>query len=273
MLRNLNFMQFFIQTYIAFLLMITSPDSVLIESEKAYFNEDWKKLELLSSELIYNGYEDYQIFFYKTMSLAKQGKQKEAHFFLNNINAYYKLESWKVNYLHAIVSENEYNEDEFIRYMKLAISENVEFADAYNELGYYYYNKGDYKNALPYFKKAYEINSVEIVYLHNLAITYNKLGHFNSSLYYAQKCIDVDPNFIAAYELKADIEVGNKNYNSALANYELIKEYLPENTEIYIKSGYCHAQLGQYDSSCENFEFAEKKGNLLAEDLISLYCK
>lgn len=266
-------MQMIIQTYLAFMLLISNPDSALVEAEKAYYNEDWKQLEEISSELIYNGYEDYQIYFYKTISLCKQSKQDYAHNFLNNLKGYNKLEEWKIYYLIAIVYENEDNKDDFVSYLNKAANLNPQFADAYNELGYYFYQKGEYYNALAYFKKAYQIEEYEIVYLHNLSITYNKLKKNNTALFYVEKILDIDPTFLAAIELKADLLMDQKHYSNALIHYELLKSYLPTSAEAHLKTGFCLSQLGNHELSCKNFEIAEKNGNLLAEDLLSHYCK
>ncbi len=85
-------------------------------------------------------------------------------------------------------------------------------------IGHLYYDFKEYKEALKYWLKMYELNQskVDVRVLTSIGNCYRKLREFTRGIYFFKKALEISPsNFYAVFGL-ADCYRGNKEYKEAL---------------------------------------------------------
>lgn len=98
---------------------------------------------------------------------------------------------------------------------------------AYNNLGWAYYKKGDYKRALKNFKKAVDLSADFVKALNNLGLVYYKLGRLDQSEVALKKAVELAPDFSEAHFNLGLTLMKNKNKASALKSFERVVELDP----------------------------------------------
>ena len=188
-----------------------------------------------------------------------------------------------------------YDDKKEEHYLLETIERNKFFTDAHNNLGVIYLNRGDYDQALKYFKNAVDIDpgykvgymNQGVVYerkgqyhdavemykavlekypkyslgLRNLGIGYRQLKEYDKALDAFEKAIKVDKKDFKAWSEKAYIYLLKGEYNTAIKYY---KDSLKlNNTYRYTLAnlGYCYSQLGKYKQAIPYLENAHKYNN------------
>lgn len=147
---------------------------------------------------------------------------------------YYKdIEEWVTDScaaLRLIMGSNDEPETEF------SFSKDPDAIKQYNA-GIKNFNKENYAEALPYFKKAVEIDPKFVYALDNLAICYRRTGDLDNALATYEKSLAISPqgrtplqNMPVIYELK-------KDYTKALESYKKFLHYFPDDVESYYGMG------------------------------------
>ena len=147
---------------------------------------------------------------------------------------YYKdIETWvtdSCSALRLIMGSNDEAETEF------SFSNDPEAIKQYNA-GIKNLTKENYAEALPYFKKAIEIDPKFVFALDNLAICYRRTGALDNALATYEKSLAVSPkgktplqNIPVIYELK-------KDYPKAIESYKKFLLHFPDDAEAYYGMG------------------------------------
>jgi tetratricopeptide (TPR) repeat protein len=98
---------------------------------------------------------------------------------------------------------------------------------AYNNLGWAYYNKGDYRNALVNYKKAVEINQRFAMAFNNMGLTYDRTENTEEAVNAFKTAIALVPDFLDAHYNLGVVLVRHKDKAGALKAFERVVEIAP----------------------------------------------
>lgn len=123
--------------------------------------------------------------------------------------------------------------DNAVTYYKNLIKQQPQNTEAYLQLGLLYITKRDYSNAAVYLKKTIEINPQNADGHYYLGLFYVAKGDYENAIRHYEKIIEIDPKDIRGYnELHAYYYL-QKNYDKAIAYLEKIIQIDPKNTDAY----------------------------------------
>ena len=95
------------------------------------------------------------------------------------------------------------------------------------------------------------------------AKAYNNLNQQDTTIKLLNHAIKLDPTWVVALLLKADIYYRNQQYNLAFQEYQKVLKISPENKTALIRKGLLqHKHLKQHEVSLETFKKAFSKGSL-----------
>lgn len=111
-------------------------------------------------------------------------------------------------------AEKSKKEDEARRYI------NPELAEEHKNKGNDLFSKGDYPAALKEYNEGVRRDPENKGLYSNRCAAYIKLMEFGQALKDAEKCLEIDPNFVKAYFRKGTIHHLMKEYHKALTAYD-----------------------------------------------------
>ncbi len=119
--------------------------------------------------------------------------------------------------------------DQSIAAAKRAIALDPFYYEAHHNLGFAYFLKGEYKKAIPYFKKAAEIKAggskTDLANTYRgIGMAYYKLMDFKKAVYFFKKALDLDPNNLSCREWLFSVYYYMGEYESALAQINSLIE-------------------------------------------------
>ena len=145
---------------------------------------------------------------------------------------YYDMERWLKDSCSSLTKKMSSNE----KLSDLSGSTNSEAIRLYNA-GNKLIEKEDYEKALPYFKKATEVDPQFAFAWDNLGVCNRRTGNWDEAIAAYRKSLAIDPrgltplhNLPVAYELK-------KDYDNALAEYKNIAKIYPDDPEALYGAG------------------------------------
>lgn len=118
-------------------------------------------------------------------------------------------------------------------------------------IGYTYYRKSDYNNALPWFLKCYNIDSSDPSLVSLIGICYNNLGDYEKAIQFHTKLIDglSDSDYIPYYN-RGLAYFNNKDYKNALN--DLFMAFAIDSTDVDVVNYITRAYI-----ESENYQEAE----------------
>lgn len=108
--------------------------------------------------------------------------------------------------------------EEAIKYYKLAIKEDPKFVFAYDNLGYAYRKLEKFDDAVEYYKKSLKIDPEGLMPLQNIAIAYKLKKDYTNAIKWYEKLTKVDSNNPEAFYGISLIQIETKEYEKALDN-------------------------------------------------------
>ncbi|MFA4843624.1 MAG: tetratricopeptide repeat protein [Candidatus Margulisiibacteriota bacterium] len=130
-------------------------------------------------------------------------------------------------------------------------SQNIEqfdSADKYYEKGQSFYTANDYKNALPYLKKALEINPGYAIDYSMLGYCQQQLGQYKEAVDSYNRAIQINPADVSAYLNLSGIYSNTYHFhNKAIEILNQGIKYNPNNARLYNNLGLSYFGLGNYD--------------------------
>lgn len=127
-------------------------------------------------------------------------------------------------------------------------SESVE-AREYFDKGCVYADKGDYKVAVKWYKKALEEDSLFIEAYDNMGAAYRKSGDLENAKKCYNKSIELYPEGNMAHQNLAIVYQIEKKYDKALEQYEIMQENDPNDPEGYYGAIQINLFLGNFDDA------------------------
>ncbi len=169
-------------------------------------------------------------------ALQNKGGKKEVNINIDvNSNGgkyYYMMERWLMTNC-AILRSSVSSDDDL---HEKSMSENQAALDQYYK-GIEYLKKEDYETALPYFKKAVEIDPEFVFALDDLAVCYRRLNKFAQAEQYYKASLKVDPmGHMALQNLPVVYTLQEKLDEAIQAYLDLLKAY-PGDPEVYYGIG------------------------------------
>lgn len=152
---------------------------------------------------------------------------------------------------------DKYNSDPFYEQQYQALQQRVQ-ADPENvenlvALGWVYFQKGDFNQALVYFDKATGINEKHFPAMFNKGLTYLETEKYSLAINAFQNAVQLAPRDHVSHMNLGLAYAGNQELQKAIDS--LTKAYMlrPGTTEILIKMGQIHEQMGKTDEAAGNY--------------------
>jgi tetratricopeptide (TPR) repeat protein len=133
-----------------------------------------------------------------------------------------------------------------IYHYKEAIRIDSTYYTSLNNLGSVYLNfNRDYNTAIKYCTKAlaYDSNYVEAHF--NTAFSYSSIGNYDKTIFHLKRIIEIDPNYLRAYDLLNKTVIKNKKEQEGIKMLEdlALKSALPK--PIYLNIGNLYSLMGE----------------------------
>lgn len=140
-------------------------------------------------------------------------------------------------------------------------------------LAYLYKEKGNYKQSILYYEKAYKISPSNDISL-ELADSYLKNKDSDKALEILNKVILKDKKNVAVYKQIAEIYESKKNLDLAISNYLKYSDLNKEDTSIFEKISILYSKLGKKkESETYYYKFISTSGSnsLTKEKIVSMF--
>ena len=134
-----------------------------------------------------------------------------------------------------------------------AIKLNPNYAEAYNNRGYVYYELKNYREAIADFNKAIQINPNIATAYNNRALIYEDIEDYKQAIADYDKAIQNDPNSDIAYNNRGGAYHNLKNYNQALADFNKAIQLNPNYADSYYNRGLSYKDLENYKQALADF--------------------
>jgi tetratricopeptide (TPR) repeat protein len=169
--------------------------------------------------------------------------------------------------------------DKALEYYRRAISLNPRHAAAINMIGMIMNFKEEMDTAYVYFAKAASIDTKNMQYVKNAAITAVKLGKNQDAYNFAEKAVAIDPNDAESYFLR-----GLSNFflhkesltddlkQKIIADIDKTIQLKPEDAYYYGERAFLRNEFGNTTGACEDARKAKELGSEDGDDLIRQYC-
>ena len=134
--------------------------------------------------------------------------------------------------------------------------------DEGNEL----FKKQDFPQAVQKYTEAIKRNPNDHKAYSNRSACYTKLAAFNEALKDAEKCIEIDPNFVKGYTRKGHVEFFTKQYEKALETYGAGLKFDPNNEELKDGARRCYMEQNKAASGMlTEEELKERQQNAMKD--------
>ena len=102
---------------------------------------------------------------------------------------------------------------------------------------------------------------------------YEKKKNTPKAIEFYQKAIAVDIHNILAYHNLGYIYFLDKQYDKAIAQYDLALKYHPKYLKALRNRAYANKAKGEFSVACEDIKKAIALGDIKATELESVFCK
>ncbi len=143
-------------------------------------------------------------------------------------------------------------------YSIIVNSESVgaQFGPAQYQIGLAYLSQNNYQEALKAFTSAVN-NGYSTCDVHfGRAQAYAGLGLYSGAIGDSSICIDMDPNYVAAYELRGVSYLNSGEWEKATADFNRALAIDPSLKEAYFNRGMALRSMGQFDNAVADFKRA-----------------
>ena len=151
---------------------------------------------------------------------------------------------------------NEKDLDKKIELYTKAIELTPRDAEAYNNRGVAYYDKGEFNKAIKDFNKAIELNPKYAEVYSNRGSAYGEQGVFNKAIENYNKAINLKPNHAESYCNRGSAYGKNGDIPRAIKDFDKVIELKPNYAKAYFYRGIAYALIGDSDEAIKNYNKA-----------------
>ncbi|MBL0340654.1 MAG: tetratricopeptide repeat protein [Bacteroidetes bacterium] len=139
-----------------------------------------------------------------------------------------------------------------------AISIDPTNAEAFNNKGMYFTEKGVLDSALVFLNKAIEIKPDSYEAIYNKGNTYAKAGDYSTAINLYNQAIKIKPGYMDAVLNLGNSYAALKEYQDALKYFKLVEQADPTNVKVVFNIGITYRILGDETNAAAYFAKAEK---------------
>ena len=110
-------------------------------------------------------------------------------------------------------------------------------------------------------------------YYFRIATDYAKKNDYDNSITMYNESLKYNSLNIDALKNRGNIFAINKDYTSAILDYQQAIDINPDDAGLYLNLGNILHQLGDINTACERWSKASILGNTNAQKMIDKYCK
>jgi Tfp pilus assembly protein PilF len=127
---------------------------------------------------------------------------------------------------------------------------------AYNNLGMFFYNSGQFDMAIENFGKAVAVKSVYIDAYSNRGMAFYRIGQYNEAIENFDKAIALDPEYYKAYNNRALAFGKIGRFDRAIEDYNKTIALKPSSPRVYLNRGNLYFKTGRKEQAIADFQKA-----------------
>ena len=143
--------------------------------------------------------------------------------------------------------------DKAIVHYTEAINLNSEHAEAYNNRGIAYKNKGEFDAAIQDFNKAIGLNPEHANAYTNRGVAYANKGEIDAAIQDFNKAIDLNPEHANAYNNRGVTYKNKGEIDAAIQDYNKAIDLNPEYANAYNNRGVAYVNKGEIDAAIQDY--------------------
>lgn len=118
--------------------------------------------------------------------------------------------------------------------------------------------KGNYVEAVAYFRKAQELEADEPMIWYSLGYAFGRMNENESSIAALRKAVELKPNYTDAWYNLGSVLFKAERYKEAVEAYQTAIKLNPKDAEAYVYLGVAYSNLDELDKAVESFRKALK---------------
>jgi tetratricopeptide (TPR) repeat protein len=130
----------------------------------------------------------------------------------------------------------------------------------FNAIGYEYFKKGQYEQAILEYNNALELNPQYVEAYVNRGNAYEAMGVHKDAIRDYNRAIELDPNYSGAYMNKGVVYARMGQYDQAISNISRGIDIDPKNGEMYFNRAVAYFYKHEYDKAWDDVNKAESLG-------------
>jgi uncharacterized protein (TIGR02145 family) len=134
-----------------------------------------------------------------------------------------------------------------------AESEMLKMAGKYVARGTMYKNKGDYDQAIANYTKAINLDHNYMMAYDNRGDMHCKKGDYGQAIADYTKAISIDPSYMVAYSSRGNAYYNKGNYNDAIADYTKVIRFNPKDSIVYNNRGNAYYYNDDYNQAIADY--------------------
>jgi len=161
---------------------------------------------------------------------------------------------------------------EAITYFDQAIALNDQYYRPFLFRAYAKQDSGLYELSLEDFESAYALSPEipELSFYKGYSLY--ELERYEEALAEFSKAIELSESYASAYDYRARIKLILNDVEGAIEDYSSSLTHYPSDDEIYKERGEAYVQMDNIESACTDFLLSKQLGNTEVEELISTHC-
>jgi len=125
-------------------------------------------------------------------------------------------------------------------------------------IGSDYLRKGNYLEAIAYFRKAQELKADEPLIWYSLGYSFGRMNENEQAIAALRKAVELKPNYIDAWYNLGSVLFKAERYKEAVESYQTTVKLNPKDAAAYVYLGVAHSNLNELDKAVESFRKAVK---------------
>jgi tetratricopeptide (TPR) repeat protein len=147
--------------------------------------------------------------------------------------------------------------DEALEAYQKSFQTNPNWKAAYG-IGSDFLRKGNYNDAVVYFRKAREIKEDEPMIWYSLGYSFGRMNENEEAVKTLQKAVELKPNYIDAWYNLGSVLFKLERYKEAIEAYQTTVKLNPKDAEAHAFLGVAYSNLNDFGSAVESFQKAVK---------------